>query len=135
MEHFEAVVLLSLPFIDFIAEHSHLTTIASALVVFLVWFIFHYHFNKANDYEYFVAHTDTAVRFSKPTFDMFQYIAMAFLPCAIFVFIFCVVTKFNTEMFLATFSVKDRFNLVQKFKNRRVIQKASAIKKPIRKGS
>lgn len=115
---FESVVLIIMPFFDFIAAHASFGIIGSAALIFTNWCIFHYHEVKTSEYEYFMENIHFTLYFSAPTYHLYRTIAMGFPPAGFFVLVYSVCTLFRTEMFMNTFSIKGKFNMFKLIKQR-----------------
>lgn len=128
----EEVIVITMPIFDFFAQHSSFGMVFSALLIFLNWFIFHFHETKIMEYDYYMENIHFTAYFSSPTYNLYKGMAMMFPPASLFVIVYSVATLLNTEMFMNTFSIKGKFNvftIIKKRSSRKFTKSPTPLKK------
>lgn len=93
--------------------HPSINAVISAMVILAVWTVFRYNYQVLQDADFFTNNIEVAGRFSRPTYDNWRNAAMAIPPLGVCVLIFCVVTRFRAEPFLAVFGIRGTSDVKQ----------------------
>lgn len=119
---FEQFVDLTDGIFLFLSEYSFFTVGMGSLSIVINWALFYHHRNKITDHEFFFNNISITGRFEKPVYEMWSWIATAFLPIGLMVIAYSMFTGFKSLPFIATFGVKGN-NRVK----RALLQKAKVL--------
>lgn len=90
----------------FVEAHPTVQAGLSAGFILTIWMVFLYHEDVLKDSAFFENNVQIAGRFSRPTYVGWRVVAMTIPPIGLSVLIFCVISRFKTEPFIATFGIK-----------------------------
>lgn len=90
----------------FMSNHPAISISIYGLLVLSNWLLFVYHRASLQEHEYVWENIHVTGRFSKPTYDMWRWAAVAIIPIGASVIVFSIITKLNTTSFLAAFGIK-----------------------------
>lgn len=103
---FEQFVALTDSIWWFAEQHPMIGVSISAFSVLANWALFRYHLAALAEHDFLMQNLEVAGRFSRPTYDMWMWAAVAGGPFGLVVIAFTLVTQAKTVPFLACFGIK-----------------------------
>lgn len=90
----------------FLEQHHQAVLLIYLMIAVSNWITFRYHYAAMFEPRFVMTNLEIAGRFSKPSYDMWKWLSVSFVPFGSAVVVFTIVTCAKSQPFLAAFGIK-----------------------------